>query len=435
MNTMNTQLKIKQIKNKFFLNGRKASLDTIIAKMCEENVYLKTLHLANFGAGLPSAVIDALVHLDHNLGSLIMTNCVVWSNDVQSISNFVKALNLSKIKISYNSMAFSTIIEATAQSFLRELILDSVRIEEGTAMNIIAFLKKQSLVKLSFFGCEFENDTFILIMDAIKKSTLKILILNLVTLHDDRIIAFTDCVINSKLTKLSIHNLSASINNFNFIVETIKASSLKTLDARYMLKFKEFNTVKNLICNSNITKFKFSHAEFSPEEKMELIDLMQERHRLTNISFYETRFTDELLTKVCDLLENPHSRLTSLDLSRCKFTDAGLNKMIASIKSSSITSLNLSGYVQMRGPLYFDILIICDLLENHYLEKLKLCFVDCTNEIMNLMLPSIMKSSLIKFDIDRCTKVDERTRNEIGAMLRDRQHCRKIKSARSVMIK
>lgn len=165
---------------------------------------------------------------------------------------------------------------------------------------------------------------------------------------------------------------------------------------------------------------------------MALLNSMQENNFAEHVSFCCAHIDDQSLAKVCDLLEQKNSSLGSFELYHRSLNSAAFDKIINSIKKSSITSLKCHGYYLNIANIW----TICDLLENHDLVKLRLNFANYEGDILNAILPAIKKSTLIKLNIRGQERRSEDVRNEIKLMLQEREQNLngryRIKSARSL---
>lgn len=411
-----------------------SDIDTIIAEMDKADLCIKKISITNFNRSFIFELAPIFSHaqLYESLECLSICSCVIRLKDAELISSFIKGtinrLKLEIVRSNIRDNALSIIIDAAKQSQVRTLIFRHIWIQESDTKAIISFLELSTLVKLSFSRCAFQTGVLCLIMGAIEKSTLATLILNYVHFNDGELNALVNCIANSKLTKLSLVSASGLAFNKCAIVEAIKKSSLQTLNVRAAQMFTSANVLNDIILFSNVTKFKFGQPLLTFDEKTTLIVSIQRSHHIEYLCFKSIYFNNQSLTVICNLLERSH--ITNLELSYCELCEAELSELIAAIKKSSITYLDASAFCS-KGK---NIPIICDLLENCRIEKLKLAFTDCTNEMMATMLPSIMRSSLIKFDIDRCSNVDVSTRNTIKRALRARKQNLisgyKMKSAR-----
>lgn len=430
---MNTS-RVQNINEELYLSGTILGADKIVTEMNkEENLHFDKLRLTNFDSDCISALANAPAHLKCNLRCFAMCEGVVRSDSPSAriIVDFIAGSKLSKLEILRGTVpdtALAMIIDAT-QSSLCHIKLERHYIGTATVRAIINLLDRSSLVKLSFFSCTFEDNAIASMMEAIKRSNLKVLILSCTHFVDAEMIALVNCVLHSRLTKLSLCGSSFDGKIGFALIEAIVQSSLKTLDARAVPFLQRFDIINDVILNSNITKFKFNRWQLGPEENVILFDSIKQRNLFKYISFSYVRFNDQLLSKLCNLLENSH--LTSIDLHYCSLSSADLGTIINSIKKSSITSFYYSDCLNAGHTL-----IIRDMLEHCDLTKLKLICSDYINGTISALLPSIKKSSLIKFEVYDWRLIDERERKKIKQILQHNQQNLsanyKTKSARTL---
>lgn len=361
----------------------------------------------------------------HNLRTLVISHGNVSTNNVCTIVNFITGSTLSKLELLWCTIendALASIINAVAVSTIETLNFNHIFFNKETAKAIINVLEQPTLVKLSFIECTFCHEAFIVIMSAIKKSTLKTLMLEESIFNDKVVASIADCIEGSKLTKLSLRDNSFyedEHEHHHTVLRAIKRSLVKTLNVQDVPFYSNFIIINDLISGCGITKLKFDHGELNDEERLQLVDVIQKNHLSEHISFCFVEFTDQLLAKTCCLLGNANNaRVKSLEFDHCSFPDAALDKIIGSIKKSSIVSIKF----REQDPSSKIINAIKDLLENCYFDKLELDFFGSTNKIVKEILPSMMQSSITKFTIGKYAWVDASLREKIDNALQVRRH-------------
>lgn len=403
---------------KLCLDGGRQNCELDIIE-AEKIVDLVELHIMGMD-GIMLANPDLFTNLHNlvNLRTLSISRGNVSSNNIRTISNFIAGSALSKLELldcTIENSALTTIINSTKGSAMRTINFEHLFFDKGASEAMVDVIENSTLDKLSFMQCTFHHEGFILIMNAIKESTLKTLMLERGSFGVLAITCIADCIVGSKLTKLSL--LGSAFGAYDHtILRAIKQSSVKTLNVLNIQFYSNFNIANDLIANGGITKLKFDQYRSSIDEKLEFINVVQKNRSSEHISLCYVEFTDQLLTRICCLLEN--ASLKNLELNYCSFPDAALDKIIDSIKRSSIVSIKFTNY----NPQIENIISIQNLLENCYLDKLKLNFFDATNNIVDSILPSIMQSSITKFSTHKFGPIEESLREKIDNALQVRRH-------------
>lgn len=114
------------------------------------------------------------------------------------------------------------------------------------------------------------------------------------------------------------------------------------MDVRNVTLFNDFDTIDDLISNCSYAKLEYSVKMLSAEEKYAILNSVQQNRSLEHISFDSTKFTDELITKLCDLIKG--SRFKSFDLDYDSLSDEALKHIMDAIKQSSIMTLKFSEF-------------------------------------------------------------------------------------------
>lgn len=426
---------------KLRLNGNKGiDVMTQALVLAHAQVSPIKLYLNQINDEIISAIANLLLDAQFNFETLTIRNSYMRLSGAQSIINFISGSTLKKIKISKGvtepyADVFTAIIGSIERSSVHKLSVCGLRIDACKANNIVGAVHQSCLTKLALVGCIFCEDALILIMNAVKYSAISTLNLKKLHIGEAEFIALSDCIANSNLTKLSLHGtyFGRDMTSYNkkwasatpkrlILFDAIQQSSLQILDTRSTDIFCSMRDVKNIIGNISITKFKFNQSIFKKHKMISLIDSAYERISLKNMYC-----NNETLIKVHDAIKG--TNLTHLSLSYCRLTLAQLEAIILLTKGSSIVSLNLNGnYLNSNC-----ILAICDLLENHWLQKINIS--NMLNDTLLAILPSIRVSSLIKCKLSASTNNNIRSEiREIIAATRRKNIFNghyKIKSARS----
>lgn len=379
---------------KLYLNGYKSSPIDV-----KDHLFLKELCISCIDKIIPS-VTELFLNLP-SLNTLSIDHGTICYRSASSIVNFISDSQLLKLELvgcSIRNDLLISIIDSAAQSSLQILNFHYVSFTDEAAMAIVRVLEKntQPLIKLSLIGCEFRCQGLISIMDAIKKSKLQTLILDHSRIEDNAIMSIADCIAHAKLIKLSLRSIWFETRTGRATVDAIKTSSLKTLDVRDCHFFTNFNVINCLMSHQTLTKFKYSEHKLNIEERWALLYSIQENCLLEHISFNrddKAIMTDQLVTKMCDLLKNP--RFTSLDIDCTWLSDYTLKKIMDAIKQSSITSLQISASQFRAGHM----ILTRDPPEKYNFLKLKLQPNVCMKQYYEQILFSVQRSSVIKFDI------------------------------------
>lgn len=433
---MNPILKYNE---ELYLDGGTQSINAIIKELnAEENLYLEKLFISNFKDGNIATISDLLTNLSGTLSVLAIHQSYMCQDDAQAIANFIEQSVLSTLELFecyVEDEQMITIMGSLARAPLSQLKLGRVWIEEREAQGIIEAMNQASLSKLSFDSCDFGEDALILLVNAIKTSTLQTLILDNVELTDDEVSAIADCIAQSSLVKLSLRNIAYDIeneckpkDNRRAMGKAIMKSSIQILNLDGSGICATAKQTMHLMAHSQITNFDISYH--TGEEQLIFIELIKKNPSITKIIWNceHASTDDQLLTKMCELIEN--ATLVAINLHCRQCSNEQFIKICDAIKRSSISSLCLT-------DCEFDaeqMLTICDLLEHHNLKKLHIN--NLTNDIVAAILFSIKLSSLIKFNMEWPTISDD-VRYEINEHLRQQRNIsnsfHKTKSARSIV--
>lgn len=404
----------------------------------EDITCLKELDIINLDKIIPS-----ILHLANfpYLNTLSIHHSTITEDNVHIIANFIIDSQLLKLELYHCAIEYDSliaIINAIERSSLQTLKIGNVHFKTAEAAALSNAIEQSPLTKLSFAACEFDQSALILIMDAIKQSKVRTLILHRAHFNVETTPIIADCIVGAKLTKLSlrfanfmrnIQDMNNMVENGKCIIDAIKQSSLHILDVRNVALFNDFDTINDLASNCSFTKLEYSAKMLNAEEKYAILISVQQNHSLKHCSFDGTKFTDRLITKLCDLIKG--SRFTSFDLDYDSLPTAVINQIMDAIKQSSIVSLTFSEF----GMKVQNIMVVRNLLETFNFAKLKLHFFSFENEIIEQMLPSVQQSTITRIDIGGIgswTRMDDKLRYKIESImqLRKQHH---MKSARSAL--
>lgn len=413
---------------KLYLNERRSNVADIKEKINGDHMCTRELYIENPGS-ITSMIYNFLPNMS-NLTTLSITGANMRDVDAHTIANFITSSRLTKLELRYcmEDDVLAIIANSIEASALQTLVIAGHNFAKYGSKSVTNAIEKSFLTKISFISCTFHDDELVQIMNTIKKSTLKTLMLNNNQLHGEEIIAIANCIANAKLTKLSL--CGTFIEDARAIFEAIKGSTIKTLDVRQIPFFESVHIINSLILDCDITNLRFDPLILNVEERITLLNSIQKKDSFEHISIGHTSCdTNELTIKMCDILVNLHLKSLYLDCRR--IPDEMLSKIVASIKKSSIVSLEFKSNLEQLS-------IVKDLLENCCLEKLKLhlnWFID--NKIREI-LPSIQISSVIKFNVvSAYERMDGKLRDEIDQVLLVRQqsvrNCCNTKSARMLI--
>lgn len=443
------------------IDGQKQSVGEIIAEMNKvENLHLKKLRIADclYKSANPnlSAIANILPNLKHSLESLTICNSVINLVDAKTIADFIIGSTLKKFKLSSHGILNPTsiiMIDLIKLSSIQKLEICGFYIRKEEASFIAKMLKSVQLVELSLTKCHLDTHAFLMIIDAVKHSALKVLNLKCVknkmnmNTFADHVANLADCITNSSLTKLSLFNTSfkptvRSVDERPALIAAIQKSSLRSLNMLGTQIFFDIKDVIDIVARSQITKFTFDNEQFDSKAMVRFIDAVRIKDGFKNICLNKTFSDDQLLVAICNLIEN--SALTHLDLNCCYLSDDQWGAILASIKRSGISSFGFTGnYLNIERTH-----AICDLLEHHNIQKMHV--YDVPDNILRAILPSVQQSSLIKFTFcksivrneDVCARAyayghvpDGNVRNEIKDFVsrqkRISNSSRQMKSART----
>lgn len=427
-----------------------------------------------------------------SLEYLCMEESAVCSVGAHIIATLIVNSNLIELNLCNCNMGarpLFIIMDAVKQSTVRNLTMCKIRIEETVTVALIDCTKQSSLVKLSLFNCTFSISASIVpIIDAIKYSHLRSLILVGDSLGNAEVAAISDCLQNSSLTqlklvacsipnddaslimqsitksrlqclsmscmrittatnaalcytlehyplvKLCLSNCSFEDGNASAIIKSISGSQLKTLDMSCMVTRGDDDptviTMCHLLENYPLIKLSLRTSTLSCSN-LNAIMKSAEQSQLQMLNLSGVHIDETLTLALCSLLEN--SLMEKIVLKGCNLTDLMMVKICAAIKRaprSALTSLNLStNKIDREG-----ILAICDLLKDCKLKQLGLSNSALADRAVHALSRSIKESSLIKLNINHNRGVSIDAHNKITACIQKniKRNYPETKSARFV---
>lgn len=444
-NASRTQTHIQSFNKRLIVRGNAGRIMHEMSKA--ENAHLEKLSFVSISRGtiyeLAIASSSFLTNLRSSLQTLSIQHSSICLDDARIVVDCIAGNDaretLTKLELEGNmgNAGWATIVGAVAigSSSLQKLSLKKQHIYTEKALIICDAIKNSHLVELSFVDCTFEEDAVVLIMGVIGDSTIETLILEQTCFCKQAIIAIIDCIAKSKLTKLSLRDTSFGrkvLDGYKIfsIVGAVQKSSLKTLDVRESQFCEYAEDIIAIIKFSSVTKFKFDYATFSCEISVEAIDAIKGRVDFRNISMRWANITDELLAKLCDLLENSSATLTELDLSWSDMSDTQMMTIINAVHASSITSIIFDTNCAREDIIIFA---ICKLLEGCNIRKIRMDKL--TGATMDTLLPWIKQSSLTKFKMHDWSSINKNVREVIRETLKEQRRIAnssyRIKSART----
>lgn len=238
------------------------------------------------------------------------------------------------------------------------------------------------------------------------------------------------------MTNLRLIRCCVAETESSLVTKAITQSSIQSLHLEKDFVFgsnvvpKEVNEIISLIKKSCLTQLCITNYDFNIGDTKAIVEAIRGNRAFRKVAFNCASIDDRIDT-VCDLVEN--STIVSIKLSRCYLRRVAIIRLCASIKKSSIVSLDLllNGFDQYNH--HRIILAICDLLENHGLQKLNLSYCGISSATIAAMLPSIRASTLIKFNIENFAGMDSNIVDEIEGILKVQKNIlnrfKKMKSA------
>lgn len=417
------------------------SIDRIMRKITKEkNLHITKICFKHFDDSCISAVLGLIPHL--HLEILSIRRSTICADDACAIVNYIANHELTKlelIKCACEHGALINIINSISGSSLKKINLDRYDVGMNEAEAIVGFMRASLLFELAFVSCTFQKDALPFILSAIKTSAVQSLILEYTVFDIESTIAIMDTINDCNLIKLSLHRSSLEIANNEAtqkkMVDTIHNSSLHNLNVDgtlfhcpggYKFFFRNVEEIIKLINHSKIEKFSLGDNSFGLASTIAIMDAITQNASLKHIYFFINFNSDYFCDKVCDMIENSPATKLILNLRTQGFTRA--NKIIASIKKSSIVSLKL-----MFDQLNLNLFNIRDLIESHTLIKLDLQCNNMSDAMLRAIFPSIKGSSLVKFNC--CNKsINKDTLKEMkNIMCVQRQIANRFQTTKSAM--
>lgn len=285
---------------------------------------------------------------------------------------------------------------------VRTLKICGLKFNLKKARTLVSFMQAMQLNKLWFDQCYFDENALRLIVDTIKESTLRCLCLDYVAIRDEKIMIVADCVTNSKLTKLSAHNIGfANVRPLMNSLVNVK-STIQILDWRHNNFYDTHLPFVDYLKHAELTKL---YVDFYSYDRgtIQTMDAIRENACIKRAHIYINRSNlnteGDLFDTLCDLVKY-NSHLTHLTLRIYYLDKANLIKLIDALNDAPLTLSYLSLDLSANKIDCEIISIICTLLERHNLHKLNLNRVQLNDKLLQPMLTLIKGSMLIKFNFD-----------------------------------
>lgn len=278
---------------------------------------------------------------------------------------------------------------------------------------IANFIAQSNLDTVEFWNCDV-HDAWVVIMGAITRSSLRSLAVSYGSFDEEETMAFIDCIEKSSLIKLYLsENAFAPIASENASANAPTQSSIQSLilDRTDFPGINANETITNLIVHHCLTHLEIIDYHIEVEEITEIASAIKCNHAFKKIAFSSAPLHSEHSNIICDLIEN--SALTHIKLRNAALCDDQVASICASIKGSAIVSLDLESNCITAG----GVKALCDLLVHGNLQKLNVSFNGLDDEVIRSMLPSIEKSSLIKFGMTSFFVASEDTKRRIEGIL------------------
>lgn len=437
---------VQTMHNKLCIDGSSnLSMNKIIKEITkEENLRIKQISLKHFDRSSISPMLKLISNSHLNLEILTIRDSAICSDSAWAIANFVENHALSKLKIIKGEImdgALITIINSISKSSLKKIYLANCIIGMNEAEAMVNAMRTSLLSELAFVSCTCRANVMPLILSNIRVSTVRTLILERSTFDIDSTDAIIDMIsdCNYPLIKLSLAYSGFEIVDYREtrMREIINGSSLVNLNVDstifhgrggYAFFFQSVEEIIELLNSPKIEKFRFGYVFFGIPQTVALVDVLAQNTLLKHIHLIMAFNSDYFCDKVCNMIEC--TRATTLTLNLRVLSLAQFNRIIASIKKSSIVSLKL-----VFNRANFDVITMCDLITNHALIKLDLRCDGALDDIVKTILIAIKGSTLAKFN---CNKkgINKDTLKEIKSVLHEQQKIasrfRKTKSAMSV---
>lgn len=378
-----------------------------------------------------NGIIDKLHFDGKKLSTCELVELAHNYNFTQSVSRQISFANTkSELILEIADFFKQQSVNGNIESFC----MSSAKICPKGALIIADFVQHTQLTKLTFENYYVYSNLCVPIFAAIAQSSLQTLILKQVMLRNEEAEAFIDCMCQSSLIKLCLIKCDIPDTKSLSVMKSISQSAIQSLHLTngYWDEMNAFPTdtesISNLIERSHLTQLSITNFDYDTTNIVAIAESIKRNHAFRKIAFHGTDACSEQIDVVCDLIEN--STITNIKLHKCRMYDAHIVRLCASIKKSSITSLNLrSNHIGADGKN-----AICTLLEDHNLQKLSLRNSELSDATIKEMLPSVRKSSLIKFDVRNYPMVHQSIMDEIEEILKVQKHIlsrfKKTKSSR-----
>lgn len=377
---------------------------------------LKRLAFAHVGQGLITAIADCFEQwITFDIECLIMRNSTICSKDAHIIADFIsrsKLLRFDLLGCWIDDEALIIIMQAIEQSTVRTLSFDHYRFAGETVTAFVNCIRHSWLTKLCLWRCLIGDAEQILILESITQSSIQRLKLGSTFLFGD-VGATTNLIEKSSLTGLSYDNYLLTVPIMIAIIESIKRNGAFQ---KIAFRFKPIcdhtlDIICDLLKNSTIENVKFSGQSLFDAQIVRLCDAMK-ASPIVSLSMQCNRISEDAMLAICDLLV--HSKMASIKLIACSLRSTSVVRLCAAIQKSSLVSLDLQSNCGAENLLCEDSSrAMCDLLENHNLQKLNLSYNSLSDVHIIKMLPSVRKSSLIDFNFEQTLEISKDITDEI----------------------
>lgn len=377
------------------------------------------------------SAMHKIQHLSLNNINLYEMDAAIMIAISSPLANIIQHGGLLKLNLSsceFDTDDFVSIITSIQNSPLQELMLESMNIDESYAKVIADTIQKSSLVSLSLRWCNFYNSAFSIILAAIVGSSVQKFELSDHHYTIEETMAISNCIVNSSLTKLHLRGKHKS-DKIATLTEACARSSLKKLH----IDCSDFNyridEIVTLIMQTGIVELNLVCFRITREQLSAIIDAIKRNGRFECISFSCTPDCRKNIDLICDLLEN--SAIKKIKLDNCQLSDAHIKKLIGSIAKSALSSICLqNNFIYNKG-----VRSLCSLLKHCNIEKMNLSGNKFDFGIIESLLPLIRESSLIVFNVGTSerSKLSTDVKRELKSILREQQRIanrfHKVKSA------
>lgn len=359
-----------------------------------QNVPLENLHIWDVDKEPVIAIFNTFQNL--NLKTFAMDSCEIDPTVAMLIANFIP--NLIALKLISNKMArseFATILGAIKHSHsCSKLVLEEIIFEESERATLIDCIEGSQLTSLALTQCSFRRvetkkalaTVPVSIINAIMNAPcMQTLILDYTNFDNETTAAIVCCIKNSCLIKLSLCGCTFVDNKINTIMEAIQQSSIQSLNIGCSFFDDKIEDIMGCVKNSCVTTFIFGdRVRIYDDEEMATIAASIRGDNLLHLGLNYMRISDEIFDAI------KQSSIVSLDLYLNNF-DGDKPALASETK----------------------MMVICDLLEQCDLKKLRTNLRIMEDAHVRTILSSIKKSELIKFRVYDIHSLSKQIKQEI----------------------